>query len=79
MVVVNMHEAKSTLSALVERVLAGERVTIARAGKPAVDLIPHLAGADVVFGSGRGEFTLDPTVFDGQDTEIQTMFYGADS
>lgn len=38
---VNMHEAKSQLSALTERVMAGEPVVIARAGKPVIELIPH--------------------------------------
>lgn len=38
---VNMHEAKSQLSQLAERVWAGERVVIARAGKPYLDLLPH--------------------------------------
>ncbi|MDF1486883.1 type II toxin-antitoxin system Phd/YefM family antitoxin [Tessaracoccus caeni] len=79
MTTVNMHEAKSTLSALVERALAGERITIARAGKPAVDLVPHVAGADIVFGAGKGEFVLDTEIFDGVDAEIQEMFYGADA
>lgn len=37
---VNMHEAKSQLSALVEEVLAGGEVVIARAGKPLARLIP---------------------------------------
>ena len=38
---VNMHEAKSKLSKLAERVLAGEKVVIAKAGKPYLDLLPH--------------------------------------
>jgi antitoxin (DNA-binding transcriptional repressor) of toxin-antitoxin stability system len=38
---VNMHEAKSQLSYLSERVLAGDRVVIAKAGKPCVDMLPH--------------------------------------
>jgi prevent-host-death family protein len=38
---VNMHEAKSHLSALVEEVLAGGEVVIARAGKPLVQLVPY--------------------------------------
>ncbi len=38
--IVNMHEAKSTLSSLVERVLAGEEVVIARAGRPVARLVP---------------------------------------
>jgi prevent-host-death family protein len=40
---VNMHEAKSHLSALVEEVLAGGEVVIARAGKPLVQLVPYSA------------------------------------
>ena len=39
---VNMHEAKSRLSQLAEMVWRGETVVIARAGKPYVDLTPHL-------------------------------------
>ena len=38
---VNMHEAKSRLSELAERVWRGERVVIAKAGKPYLDLTPH--------------------------------------
>jgi prevent-host-death family protein len=37
---VNMHEAKSQLSALVEEVLAGGEVVIAKAGKPLARLVP---------------------------------------
>jgi antitoxin (DNA-binding transcriptional repressor) of toxin-antitoxin stability system len=35
---VNVHEAKTQLSKLIEAALRGEEVTIARAGKPAVRL-----------------------------------------
>jgi len=38
---VNMHEAKSQLSQLGEKAWAGERVVIAKAGKPYLDLFPH--------------------------------------
>ncbi len=37
----NVHDAKSNLSKLIEEVLAGESVTIARAGLPLVDLTIH--------------------------------------
>jgi prevent-host-death family protein len=43
--VVNMHEAKSTLSHLVEQAEAGEDIVIARAGKPIVRLVPVAAAA----------------------------------
>ena len=51
MLTVNMHEAKSQLSKLVDAALAGEEVVIARAGKPAVRLIP----ADALPGRKLGK------------------------
>ncbi len=36
-----MHEAKSNLSKLGEKAWQGERVIIARAGKPYLELLPH--------------------------------------
>ncbi len=38
--VVNIYDAKTNLSNLVDRALAGEDVVIARAGKPMVQLVP---------------------------------------
>lgn len=38
---VNMHEAKSRLSELGELAHEGERIVIAKAGKPYLDLLPH--------------------------------------
>jgi prevent-host-death family protein len=37
---VNVHEAKTHLSRLLERVEAGEEVVIARAGRPIARLVP---------------------------------------
>lgn len=37
---VNIHQAKTGLSKLVERVEAGDEIIIARAGKPAARLVP---------------------------------------
>jgi prevent-host-death family protein len=38
---VNMHEAKTHLSRLVERVEAGEEITLARAGRPVARIVPY--------------------------------------
>jgi prevent-host-death family protein len=38
---VNVHEAKTELSRLLEEVEAGERVIIARAGEPVAVLVPY--------------------------------------
>ena len=40
---VNMHEAKTHLSRLVERAEAGEEILIARAGRPVARLVPLAA------------------------------------
>lgn len=37
---VNVHEAKTHLSRLLERVEAGEEITLARAGRPVARLVP---------------------------------------
>ena len=52
---VNMLEAKSQLSRLVEAALAGEEVLIARDGEPRVRLVPVARNAGLSgFGSLRG-------------------------
>ena len=38
--IVNVHEAKTNLSKLMERASAGEEIILARAGKPCVRLVP---------------------------------------
>jgi prevent-host-death family protein len=38
--VVNLYQAKTTLSRLVERAAAGEEIIIAKAGKPMAKLVP---------------------------------------
>ena len=40
---VNVHEAKTHLSRLLERVEAGEEITLARAGRPVARLVPYRA------------------------------------
>ncbi|MDH5676462.1 MAG: type II toxin-antitoxin system prevent-host-death family antitoxin [Myxococcales bacterium] len=53
--IVNMHEAKSTLSKLVEEAEAGEEIVLARAGKPVARLLPLLARAPHKLGQWRGK------------------------
>ncbi|MDQ6897657.1 MAG: type II toxin-antitoxin system prevent-host-death family antitoxin [Actinomycetota bacterium] len=72
---VNVHEAKSTLSELLKLVEAGERVIVARAGKPVADLVPHLP-RQIVFGTAKGTLTYDDETFDDPDPEIIRMFEG---
>jgi prevent-host-death family protein len=49
-----MHEAKTTLSQLVEQVERGEEVVLARAGKPVVRMVAIRAAGRRVLGAWRG-------------------------
>lgn len=52
---VNMHEAKTELSRLVERALQGEDIVIARAGVPAVRLVPVVRRGSRTLGQWKGQ------------------------
>jgi prevent-host-death family protein len=54
---VNIHEAKTHFSKLVTRVMAGEEVLIAKAGKPVAKLVPIRPEkkAKRPFGLGKGK------------------------
>lgn len=72
---VNVHEAKTHLSKLLERVSLGEEVIIAKAGTPVAKLVPfEMEPKSRVFGSAKGEFTV-PDDFNEPDPEIEDMFY----
>jgi prevent-host-death family protein len=59
--VVNIHEAKTHLSRLVERVEAGEEVVIARAGRPVARLVPLARRTKPrVLGTLRGRIWMAP-------------------
>lgn len=42
MKIINIHQAKTNLSKLIEAVITGEEVIIAKAGKPLVKLVPYV-------------------------------------
>ncbi|KAB0680113.1 type II toxin-antitoxin system Phd/YefM family antitoxin [Aureimonas leprariae] len=79
---VNMHEAKTHLSRLVEEASKGESFIIARGGKPLVRVVP--IEADVPdptprIGFMRGQFSV-PDDFDTMFAdEIREMFEGDES
>jgi len=54
MKIVNMHEAKTTLSQLVEQAEHGEEIVIARAGEPVAKIVPLRVGKRRVLGQWRG-------------------------
>lgn len=58
---VNIHDAKTHFSKLIERVLLGEEVVIAKAGKPVAKLVPITPDVtDRRPGSARGAFVAPP-------------------
>ena len=63
--IVNMHQAKTSLSRLVERALAGEEVVIARNGEPLVKLVPVLKERKPrVPGRYKGQISIAPDCFE---------------
>jgi prevent-host-death family protein len=72
---VNIHEAKTHFSRLLERVALGEEVVIAKAGTPVAKLVPlKQAPKKRVFGSAKGDFTV-PDDFNDPDPDIEDLFY----
>ena len=56
---VNIHEAKTHLSRLLERVALGEEVVIAKAGRPVAKIVPiKTAKRKRLVGAAKGRFTV---------------------
>ena len=73
---VNIHEAKTHLSRLLERVAPGEEVIIAKAGKPVAKLVPlDNQPKGRVLGSAEGEFTVPDDFNDPLPKEIEDLFW----
>jgi prevent-host-death family protein len=71
----NVHEAKSQLSKLLERVEAGEEIVIARNGRPVATLVatqPDSTTPRRGRGAWRGK--VDMSRFDALDPEIAREF-----
>lgn len=73
---VNIHEAKTQFSRIVEQAEAGEEIVIARAGKPVARLVSlaSVATKSRKLGLGKKQFTF-PADFDNLNAgEITGMF-----
>ena len=73
----NIHEAKSRLYQLAEAAVNGERVVIAKSGKPFVELIPCRADKRPPFGWLKEEVQISDD-FDSPSTsaELSDLFEG---
>jgi prevent-host-death family protein len=73
---VNIHEAKTQLSRLLERVAMGEEVIIAKAGTPVARLVPiEPRPKKRTLGSAKGEFTVPEDFNNPLPKEIEDLFY----
>jgi prevent-host-death family protein len=71
---INIHEAKTHLSRLVERVEGGEEIVIARAGRPVARLVAfHARSEPRTPGVWRGRIRLSQD-FDAPDDELLSTF-----
>lgn len=75
--ITNIHEAKTNLSKLIEAVLAGEEVIIAKAGKPAIRMIPYRENKQPrIPGGWEGKVMMSDDFDDELPPEILAGFTG---
>lgn len=73
----NIHEAKTNLSKLIERVEHGEEIIISRAGQPVAKIIPLGRQARVAsFGSLKGKIVLSDDWDSPQTNEAIARDFG---
>ena len=76
---VNIHDAKTHLSRLLEQVEAGEEVVISRAGRPIARLVAYRVLAKPRQPGGwKGRVRIAPD-FDDLPTEVEKAFRGDDA
>jgi prevent-host-death family protein len=73
---VNIHDAKTHLSKLLEKVALGEEVIIAKAGKPVAKLVAiESERPRFHLGSAKGEFDVPDDFNDPLPKEIEDLFW----
>ncbi len=75
MEIVNSYQAKTQLSRLIRRALAGERIVIARAGRPLVELKPYEHTRPRVAGLWKGKVRIARD-FDAPLPALEQAVYG---
>jgi len=76
----NLYEAKTHLSALVERAAKGESFIIAKAGRPLARLVPLEAPKrnKITFGGMEGQFVVPDDFDDELPEDLLALFEGGD-
>jgi prevent-host-death family protein len=72
---VNVHEAKTHLSRLIDRAAAGEEIVIARSGNPVARLMPLEVRPPRLLGALAGQVWVSDD-FDELDEELAVLFEG---
>jgi prevent-host-death family protein len=75
MIQMNIHDAKTNLSKLLELAMTGEEVVIAKAGKAMVKLVPVQEKKESCFGMDAGKIWIADD-FDELPDDIMAGFYG---
>ena len=73
---VNIHEAKTHLSRLLERVSAGEEIVIAKAGRPVARLVPYEESLEPRKPGGWEGRVWIADDFDELPPDLLAAFYG---
>lgn len=74
---INLYEAKTQLSQLVERAAAGEEIIIAKAGRPMARLVPMKATATArVPGQLKGKVSIGPDFDAALPADVIAAFAG---
>ena len=79
-ITINIHEAKTHLSKLLQRVIAGEEIVIAKFGKPVARIVPfEQKRVRRVPGSAKGKIWLAPDFDAPFPSEILDAFEGKEA
>lgn len=74
---VNIHEAKTHFSKLIERVRLGEEIIIAKAGEPVARLIPETRpGKRRKLGTAKGQIWISEDFDDPLPNDLLDLFEG---
>jgi prevent-host-death family protein len=74
---VNIHEAKTHFSKLIERVRLGEEIVIAKAGQPVARLVPERPRRQPRRpGTGKGRIVIHDSFYDDLPDDLLDLFEG---
>lgn len=73
---INIHEAKTHLSRLLDQASAGEEIVIARAGRPIARLVPLTTKKSRTLGLARGQLRVSDAFGHARAEDIAEMFNG---